>query len=300
MRTAGRNVQRLAFQAFGLSYGRDKKASRHGVPMRVVRGVRLTLMAATLLNPPLSAGAQSNRDTAELDRTIATFDKGDRSGALALAEDILTRSPQDQNALFYSAAFNFQMGNNDAARGRLERLVKLAGNFVSGWELMVQVAQAQGDLARRDEAIARLKVAITTAIDPAIRAKADFIRDRIPIGDQALFAADYFQRGGSDFTRYQFSVNDPRTDPDHGIFLRTDEYTTENWSDTALLPQDKQLFHLDVVDARPEGGVTVAIYQYYVGEPDYDTVRAEVMKILRGEVRPLSGEAGGLAGILKK
>ena len=47
-------------------------------------------------------------------------------------------------------------------------------------------------------------------------------------------------------------------------------------------------------------GDKVAVYHYYVGEPDYDTVRAEVMRILRGEVRPLSGEPGSLSGILKR
>ncbi|MGA3002740.1 MAG: hypothetical protein ABSE20_13490 [Acetobacteraceae bacterium] len=75
---------------------------------------------------------------------------------------------------------------------------------------------------------------------------------------------------------------------------------TENWRDTALLPADKQLFHLDLVDPGPDGGDNVAIYRFYVGEPHYDTVRAEVFKILRGEVRPLSGEFGSLAGILKQ
>jgi hypothetical protein len=179
-------------------------------------------------------------------------------------------------------------------------VVKLSGSYFAAWELMVQVTQAQGDLARRNEAIARVRIAISTAIDPAIRMKGSFIRDRIPVGDAGISAVDYFTRGGSDFTRYAFAPGDPRMDTDHGLMLRTDQTTTENWSDTALLAQDKQLFHLDLVYPKPEGGDNIAVYQYYVGEPDYDTVRAEVMKILRGEVRPLSGEAGSLAGILKQ
>jgi hypothetical protein len=81
--------------------------------------------------------------------------------------------------------------------------------------------------------------------------------------------------------------------------LRTDQTTTEHWSETALLPQDKQLFHLDLVDPKPEGGENVSIYQYYVGEPDYDTVRAKVMQILNGEAQPLSGAPGSLQGLLK-
>jgi len=165
---------------------------------------------------------------------------------------------------------------------------------------MIHVTQAQGNLAWRDTVIERLKLTINTAIDPAIRSKVGLICDRIPIGDRALLAVDYFERGGSDFTRYQFSLDDPRSGQQHGLLLSTDAETTENWRDTALLPADKQLFHLDLVDPGPDGGDNVAIYRFYVGEPHYDTVRAGVFKILRGEVRPLSGEPGSLAGILKQ
>jgi hypothetical protein len=191
------------------------------------------------------------------------------------------------------------MGTTDVARGRLERLVKLSGNYFSAWELMVQVAQRQGDLARRDEAIARVNLAIATAIDPEIRQKSDFIRDEIKTVRGDLKVVDFFARGGSDFTRYQFALGDPATNPDIGLFLRTDEITTQNWSDAALLAADKQLFYLVMVDRNPDGTMKSANYEYYVGEPDYDTVRAKVMQILRGQVQPLSGEPGGLQGIVR-
>ena len=178
--------------------------------------------------------------------------------------------------------------------------MKLSGSYFSAWESMVQVTQAQGDLARRNEAIEQLKISIKSAIDPDIRRKVDFIRERIRVGGQDILAADYFERGGSDFTRLQFAIGDPRMSPDTGLLLRTDALTTENWAATALLAQDKQLFHLDLVEPKAEGGEKVAVYQYYVGEPDYDTVRAKVMQILHGEIQPLSGEPGSLAGIAKQ
>jgi tetratricopeptide (TPR) repeat protein len=251
------------------------------------------------MSSPLAVSAQSGPDAAVYDRAASAFQNGDSAAALALLEGILARSPENANALYFSALVHFHMGNLDAARGRLERAVRLAGNFFAAWELMVQVAQAQGDLVRREEAIDRLKIAVATAIDPEIRRKGDFIRDRIRVGDQDLAVVDYFVRGGNDFTRYQIGPGDPRTHPDRGFLLRTDTVTTENWKDTALLPPDTQLFHLDLVEAGPDGADKVAIYQYYVGEPDYDTVRAEVMRILRGESRPLSGVPGKLAGSLK-
>jgi len=265
--------------------------------MRSIIAIRLIVLAA-LLSP--RAWAQAGPDAADLASAVELYKKGDASGALALAEGVLARSPNDPTALYRSAEFNFQLNNTDAARGRLERLVTLSGNYFSAWELMVQVTQAQGDPARRDEAIERLKVAIGSAIDPDIRMKSDFIRDRIRVGGGAVGAVDYFTRGGSDFTRYQFGPGDPRMNPDKGLLLRTDALTTETWSATALLPPEKQLFHLDMVDPKPGGGDKVAIYKYYVGEPDYDTVRADVVRILRGEVKPLSGEPGSLSGVLKR
>jgi hypothetical protein len=268
--------------------------------MHLIHAVRLIAVAAVLMSLSLTSRGRAESDAAILDRASDIFMKGDVAGALVLVEGVLAHSPQNDTALYESATINFRIGNVDAARGRLERAVKISGNYFAGWELMVQVTQAQGDLTRRDEAIARLKIARATAIDPAVRDRADFIRERIPVGGSAISAVDYYARGGSDFVRYQFGAGDPRLDPDHGLLLRTDQITTENWRDTALLAQDKQLFHLDLIYPRPEGGEAVAIYQYYVGEPDYDTVHDEVMKVLRGEVEPLSGQAGSLAGILKR
>jgi tetratricopeptide (TPR) repeat protein len=268
--------------------------------MRTIDAIRLVVVLVFLVGRPPVARTQSGQDAADLDRATEMFDKGDLPAALARVEAVLARSPTDETALYRSAFLNFQLNNADAARGRLERLVKLSGSYFAAWELMVQVAQYQGDLARRDDAIERVKIAIRTAIDPDIRLKTSFIRERIPVGDRAVMAVDYFARGGSDFTRYQFGFGDPREEPEKGLLLRTDAYTTENWADTALLPQDQQLFHLDLVDLKPEGGDKVAIYEYYVGEPSYDVVRAKVLQILRGEVQPLSGVSGSLQGILRK
>jgi len=268
--------------------------------MHPIRAVSIVVVAASLLLMPRAPMAQAGHDAADVDHAVEMFNRGDQAGALGLVENVLAHSPEDQNALMRAAQFNFRMRNADVARGRLERLVKLTGNFYSAWELMVQVTQTQGDLVRRNEAIARLKIAINTAIDLDIRQRGDFIRDRIPSNRGDVLAIDYFTRGGSDFTRYQFYLGDPRTNPDKGLLLRTDESTTENWSQTALLPPEKQLFHLDMVDPAPAGGNSVAVYQFYVGEPSYDVVRAKVMEILRGDARPLSGEPGSLQGIVPR
>ena len=260
------------------------------------------ILAAILTCSLLASGpgwAQIDPYAADRKRSLELHEHGDIAGALAVIEQILAQSPNDSEALYQSGFANLELGNVDAARGRVERLVKNTGNYAAGWELMTQIAQAQGDLKRRDEAIERLKISIQTAIDPEIRRQDMFIRDRIHAGKQTVMAADYFDRTGDEFTRYQFSVLDPHVSVGFGLLLRTDPETTAWWADTALLPPDKQLFHLDMVDPGDKGDLVVSNYEYYVGEPDYDTVRAKVMQILRGEAQPLSGKPGSLAGILK-
>ena len=253
-------------------------------------------MMAALFDPRLAA---AEADGANLDKAVAAHQNGDVAGALAEAERFLTRAPDDLNALFLSARFNLELGNGNAARGRLERLLKFGGSIAQAWELMVQVAQLEGDRPRRAEAIERVKRAIQTSVDPRIRAKDSFLRDWIPVGKLAVTAADYFGRAGNEFTRYQFGLGDPRPNPGIGLLLRTDEDTTARWQETALLPPDQLLFHLDMVDQGEGGAEKIAIYEYYAGEPDYDVLRVKVLQILRGEARPLNGEPGSLAGILK-
>ena len=227
------------------------------------------------------------------------YQEGKIPDALAEVEQVLRNAPDDVNALLNSALYNFDMGNLDAARGRAERLTRLTGSNATAWEEMIWITQAQGDLKRRDDAIDRWKIAVRSAIDPEIRRKTVLIRDRIIIPGHIIVVADYFARAGADFTRYQFTNLDPATQPDVGLVLRTDSDTTANWTASALLPPDKRLFHLDMVDVQPDGDEKVSIYQFYIDEPDYETVRAKVMDILRGEAKPLSGEPGSLAGLMK-
>ena len=263
-------------------------------PDHVTRMLALSGLLFASAPPVFAQGIDS------VEHAAAAFDSGDAKGAMAELEKILAREPESAGALYQAARVTFRLGDVAQARAYLEKAVKRAGNYASAWELMTQITQEQGDLARRDEAIARLKLAIGSAIDPAIRRMGSFVRDVLRIENKQMAGLDFFVHGGGDFTRYQFSLIDPARPPNAFLLLRTDVATTENWAVTSMLPPDTVLFHLDMVDKAADGTEKVAIYEYYRGEPDYDTVRVTVLKALRGEIQPLSGQPGSLAGILKK
>ena len=257
--------------------------------MRAAAAAYLIVMIATLAAP--SGLAQTAAPPPSRESLVV---------GLAAAEQALATSSNDYNALYNSAMFNLQLGNLLPARGRIEQLVKTTGNSYLAWELLAQIAQNQGDLERRNEAVRRIPAMIRSAVDPTIRRKTSFARDRIATPGFDLLVNHYFESGGMEFTRYLFFLVIPGAPANRLLALRTDVATTDNWAATALIPPDQPLFHLDMVDTAQGNPDKVAIYEYYVGEPDYDTVRATAMKILRGEARPLSGQPGSLAGILRR
>jgi tetratricopeptide (TPR) repeat protein len=236
---------------------------------------------------------------AAADKAREILDGGDPAGALALLEPILAKAPGDPNALYLSARALLLLGRLTEARARAEKVISEVGSYFVAWETLIQITQAQGDLKRRDEAIEELKISVSTAVDPDIRAKGAYVREFLPVKGQALVTWHYFTRVGSDFSRYEIAWQDPEKSGGAKLLLATDSESTEQWSQTALLPPDAQLFHLDMVDIPRPGEQKVAIYAYFVGEPDYDTFHAKVMQVLHGELKPQTGTPGSLDGILK-
>ncbi len=249
---------------------------------------------------PIVPGFAIAADPAQLSALRAALERRETAGAAAAIDRLLAQSPDDPEVLSLAALREFRLGQPNLARGRLERLARAPGIRIADLELLAIVTQAQGDRARRDEVLDRLRFEIGPLPRPRIPGKSDIERDRIAVPGGEIRVLEYFQRNGLDFIRYLFSPGDPWANPHLGLLLRTDLLTTQNWQGTALLADDKPLFHLDLVERGDDGTLTTSVYKYFVGEPDYDTVRAKVMDILRGDAKPETGPPGKLAGILKR
>jgi tetratricopeptide (TPR) repeat protein len=262
-------------------------------------GSRRSILFSLCALPLGASAAWAQATPAAEEHAGALLDAGDAAGALAALEQILARTPNDPNALLYSARALLLLGRLPEARARAEKVITEVGSFFVAWETLIQITQAQGDKARRDEAIEELKLSVSTAVDQSIRAKGSYVREYLPVGKDALVVWHYFTRSGTDFVRYEIAWRDPDRSGDSKLVLKTDEETTEQWSETALLPPDAALFHLDLVDTPRPGETKTSIYAYFVGEPDYDTFRARAMQVLHGELKPQSGTPGGLDGVMK-
>jgi tetratricopeptide (TPR) repeat protein len=227
-----------------------------------------------------------------IDQALAILKAGKRAEAIAAFDAILANKSQDPSqALFYAARTELEDGNTQAALPRLRQLVKLRPSAFPAWELLIQADQAAGDLADRDRAINALYDAWRSAIDPQIRSRVSFARDRIRGKARVVLAIEALEPAGETITRYAFQPADQAGPPQHLILVRSDEETNNRWRSSGLVPEGTVVYHLDTIQALPTGGSAVATYEFYIRPPEYDKVRAKVVAILSGEAKPLSGSA---------
>jgi tetratricopeptide (TPR) repeat protein len=240
--------------------------------------VSVTSLAA---DPPISQ-----------DQAMALLHDGKRQEALRAFEAIIGSNPPDPApALFAAGLIDLEDGNWQAARPYVKQLVKLRPSSFQSWEMMIQVDQAAGDLEDRDVAIQSLYESWRSALDPQIRARVSFVRDRIVGPKHTLLGIESLDPGGDNILRFLFQPTSETGSTRHLIALRSDGETNERWREDGTVPYGTVIYHLDTIEQFGIGQSTIQTYEYYVEPPDYDRVRAKVVQILAGTVQPLSGQA---------
>ena len=253
------------------------------------RTVRLAvaLVAAALLASP--ALAQTGEDA------LNHFQAGRKQQAYDQALAVLKAEPNELRSLFVAARVSQERRDNQAALRYAEQLTRLYPGLPAGWEITTQLFQNAGDLPRRDAALRQLIQAQQSLMDREQRGRQFVIRDRIDAHGHVVFVQDHFDTGGPDAIRYVFIPEKEAQNVRNYLIVQTDTNTSDNWRQAGILPRDKRLFHLDSVYETPGGGQTQAMYATWTDPPDYDVVRAKVLEIMAGTVKPMSGQAGGLA-----
>jgi hypothetical protein len=227
------------------------------------------------------------------DQAMALLREGKRLEALHAFDAIIAANPPDPSpALFVASLIDLEDGNWQAAKSYVQQLVKLRPASFQAWEMMIQVDQAAGAVQDRDAAIQSLYASWRSALDPQIRSRIAFARDRIVGPKHTLVAQQTLEPGGDDILRFIFQPQDEEGGTArHLIVVRSDNDTNERWREDGTVPYGTVVYHLDTVEQLADGRRAVRPYEYYLEPPDYDRVRAKVVEILAGTAQPLSGQA---------
>lgn len=217
---------------------------------------------------------------------------GKRPEALHAFYAIIAAKPPDPApALFMVGLINMEDGDWRTAKPYVQQLVKLRPSSFPAWELMIQVDQAAGDMSDRDEAIQSLYASWNSALDPKVRSRISFMRDRIIGPKHVLLAQQTLDPGGDDILRFLFQPSDEEGKPRHLIVVQSDSATNERWRENGTVPYGTVVYHLDTVEQLSGGRAVARPYEFYLKPPGYERVRAKVVQILAGTAQPLSGKA---------
>jgi len=247
--------------------------------------VRLRLVLPILL----ALGGTALAAEPTMDQAMTLLDSGKRLEALRAFDAMIAAKGADPSeALFQAGRIYLEDGNWRAAKPLLQRLVKLRPGSFPAWELMIQAYQAAGDANNRDTAIQSLYDAWHSTLDPETQSQVAFRRDRIIGPKHTLVALETLEPGGDDIVRFLFQ---PLDDEHHLIVVRADNETNTRWRENGTVSPATIVYHLDTVEQLASGKTADRSYEFYLEPPDYDQVRAKVLQILAGAIRPMNGEA---------
>lgn len=248
------------------------------------------LLTAALLLTPLAATADDAVPT--MDQATALMRAGKQPEALHAFEAILAAHPADPTqALFAAASLALNLNNWREAKPYAQQMVKLYPGSMEAWELMVQVDEASG--AEDDEKLAMdsMYSAWRSALDPAIHQRVSFTRDRIFGPKRAVVATQTLEPGGEDILLWVFQPLTSVGHPSHYLIVHSDGETNQQWRDAGTITYSQAVYHLDDVIRQPDGSQVMVPYKFFIGAPDYETVRKVVVDILNGQAQPQVGAA---------
>jgi len=250
--------------------------------------VLVTVRTAVAQNPN-QANSGQNADQAE-----KAFNAGNElmeqrkfSEALARYKEALAILPDDPSLLFNGGLAAFSSKDYAQAADLWKHLKAVDP---SDWHVrakLIQAYQALGRLPERDAERAELFEMWKAGKNAELKQQFEYCREQFEVGGKKVMAFEHFELKGDRALRYVFSIiNEAGDGEEFRISLGSYDLTNAIWRETTK-PKPKEgerLFHLDGYFTNGH-----ATYGMYFPEPSYDAVRSQVVQILEGKNKPISG-----------
>jgi hypothetical protein len=152
---------------------------------------------------------------------------------------------------------------------------------------LIQAYEASGQRKERDAERARLIKLRKGSSDAGLRKLRFYCRDQFVVSKARVMVFEYFELEGDEAVRWSFNVfNADGRSVKARYTLGSFRITNAIAREQKLIKPGERLFHLD---GYQQDGQAHEFFASFVGEPDYDRVKAAVLEILQGKRKPRSG-----------
>jgi tetratricopeptide (TPR) repeat protein len=234
-----------------------------------------------------SSPAAQPPGNSELDEGIKYLRNNQPDKALASFQKVLETDPDNATANLLAASAALNLFQGDGAVTYAENARRLAPNDWRVDTTLVTAYAVDGKLKERDEVRAKL-VALHDSPDAPDAMKANgFLLDLFKVGKYRVEAVQYFKPIGKFHTYYRFLVRNQAGKRLWEYELQSDDFAQKSWADAHA--QEAAAGGRQYSLESDSGGSQVE-YRLFSGNPNYDEVRAVVVRLLMDRTTPFPAE----------
>jgi tetratricopeptide (TPR) repeat protein len=248
--------------------------------MKFIRPLLIAPLVACLVGPVCAQSQNADVQT-RFKQAVTLSEQGRFADAVPILEALAKDSPSEGVFWNLGLAEADQLQHGKALEAWLA-YQQIAPDDWRARTKLIQTYQALGNLKARDEEREALVSLWGTGKNADLSKQELFCREQIRLGKKHVFVLEYFRPAGERRVFYSFIVTEPGTEQ-FKISLGSYDATNQVSWEMGELPRDKRLYHLDLYRAKAH-----ETYAFYRERPSYDDVRAQVVAILAGEVKPMS------------
>ncbi len=220
------------------------------------------------------------------EKGILLYEQGEYAESIPYLEKALNRYPEGSNILWNLGLASAAAGQHEKALSYWQRYRKLRSEDWRAVPKLIQTYQALGRTEQRDETLAALFKLRKQTQDPQFKEIRIFCREQFKVGGRLVMAYQFFEPSGEWMQFYRFSVLSPQGKEDFFISLGSYEMTNQISKELGDIKEDERLYHYD--GYYPDGVHRTFGFLSGKTTPSYDAIRPTILKILEGEIQPVS------------
>ena len=220
------------------------------------------------------------------DRGVRLYEQGKHAESIAPLEHALNRYPEGSNILWNLGLASAAAGQPEKALTYWQRYRTLRSEDWRVLPKLIQTYQALGRIELRDETLAELLRLRAQTLDPEFLDARWFCREQFKVNGRLVLAYQFFEPSGDWMQFYRFLVRNAEGEKDFYISLGSYDMTTQISRELGEIKEDERVYHFD--GYYPDGLHRTFGFLDGKTPPTYDEIRPTILKILKGEIQPMS------------
>ena len=245
----------------------------------------LAFSVALVAGPAAAQSALTPKDAFEAG--IEHAERGQHREAIAFFLIAYQGSPDSVGLLWNLGLSSAEIGEHREALKYWLAFQKLRPQEWRAQAKLIQTYQALGDIAARDRVRAELFARYQNPPPQSdLRRNEMYCREQMTIAGRKVLAFEHFEPQGGRRVLYTFVVVSQADagEEDYRVSFGSVDAATQAARETGALPRDKRLYQLDKTQDKSRWN-----YGLYETQLGYEAVRAQVVEVVSGRARILSG-----------